>query len=220
MLATVSSYIILGLSIAAPIGPINIEIIKRGLLYGFWAAFLVGAGGISSDLALMALMFFGLSNIMTIVWVKISLTLLGCYILIHSGWNNLRMTHHMTKEDRPYYRSEGKINVRSYLSGMTIAASNPMNLLFWLGIYGSVLSGVLQQGNHLQSFLISSLVFIGIALWNLNLAFTVHFSRFLMNTRIMKGVNIIASLVLIGFGIKFGWIGVMELAATLGDFRG
>ncbi|WP_349408412.1 LysE family translocator [Pseudalkalibacillus sp. SCS-8] len=210
MLATISGYIILGLSIAAPIGPINIEIIKRGLLYGFWAALLVGAGGISSDLVLMALMFFGLSHIMSIVWVKITLTMLGCIILVHSGINNLRMTRLMEDVTAPDQRS-GRVKVRSYLSGLTIAASNPMNLLFWLGIYGSVLSGVLQQSNHLHAFLVSSLVFLGIGLWNLNLAFTVHFGRLLMNTRIMKVINIVASFVLIGFGFKFGWIGLQEL---------
>ncbi len=215
MLATISSYIILGLSIAAPIGPINIEIIKRGLLYGFWAALLVGVGGISSDLILMALMFFGLSHIMTFVWVKIALTLLGCFILIQSGLNNLKMTAWMENAHKPEQRN-GQVNARSYLSGMTIAASNPMNLLFWLGIYGSVLSDVLQESNHLHAFLVSSLVFIGIGLWNLNLAFTVHFGRLLMNPRIMKGVNIVASFVLIGFGIKFGWIGVCELVSALG----
>ncbi|MCF6138582.1 LysE family translocator [Pseudalkalibacillus berkeleyi] len=215
MLATVSGYILLGLSIAAPIGPINIEIIKRGLVYGFWAALLVGAGGISSDLALMALMFFGLSQVMTLVWVKISLTMLGCFILIHSGVNNLRVTQDMNRAEEGGDR-HGRVKIRSYLSGVTIAASNPMNLLFWLGIYGSVLSGVLQQSNHLQSFFISSLVFIGIALWNLNLAFTVHFGRLLMNASIMKGVNIIASFVLIGFGVKFGWMGVKELVEVVG----
>ncbi|WP_221566711.1 LysE family translocator [Alkalihalobacillus sp. TS-13] len=211
MLATVSGYILLGLSIAAPVGPINIEIIKRGLQYGFWPAFLVGAGGISSDLTLMALMFFGLSKIMSLAWVKIILTFLGCFILLYSGWTNLRANTLKMKPSEAFTSIPSGIGIRSYLTGVTIAASNPMNLLFWLGIYGSVLNSALHQNNHLQSFILCSLVFIGIGLWNLNLAFTVHFGRLLMNTRVMRGVNIIASLVLIGYGLKFGYIGLSEL---------
>ncbi|WP_408007559.1 LysE family translocator [Pseudalkalibacillus sp. A8] len=211
MFSTISGFILLGLSIAAPIGPINIEIIKRGLQYGFWSAFLVGAGGISSDFALMGLMFFGLSHIMTLTWIKISLTLLGCFILLHSGWTNLRMASLTIEPSNPSESIPSDIGVRSYLTGMTIAASNPMNLLFWLGIYGSVLSSSLQKSNHLQSFFLCSLLFIGIGLWNLNLAFTVHFGRLLMNTLVKKCLNTFASLILIGYGLKFGFIGISEL---------
>lgn len=32
----VLSYIVLGLSLSIPVGPINIEMIKRGIKNGFW----------------------------------------------------------------------------------------------------------------------------------------------------------------------------------------
>ncbi|MCD5322293.1 LysE family translocator [Pontibacillus chungwhensis] len=205
MFPTMISSIILGLSIAAPIGPINIEIVKRGLLYGFWPAFLVGLGGMSSDLLLMAAMFFGLSQVLTMVWVKITLMGLGCFILIHSGWVNLFASVVPNEAKESVHRQSVQVRRRSYITGLTIAGTNPMNLLFWISIYGSVLSSSFQQDNQLQAFLTSSLVFVGIGLWNLNLALTVHFSRILMNQAVMRSICIIASLVLIGFGIYFGY---------------
>ncbi|WP_160847295.1 LysE family translocator [Pontibacillus yanchengensis] len=174
MITLVVGYIVLGLSIAAPVGPINIEIIKRGLLYGFWPSFCVGLGGMSSDLLLMVGMFFGLAQLLSIIWVKISLMMLGCFILIHSGIMNMGSVTSVHESNERVTTIKKNLPIKSYLTGATIAGTNPMNLLFWLGIYGSVLSTALQEGNTIHSFLLSSLVFIGIGLWNLNLSFTIH----------------------------------------------
>ncbi|WP_242705660.1 LysE family translocator [Pontibacillus sp. ALD_SL1] len=199
------SSIVLGLSIAAPVGPINIEIVKRGLLYGFWPAFLVGLGGMSSDLILMAAMFFGLSQVLGFIWVKITLMGLGCLILLYSGYANFFTSFERDQRDENDQRNLPHVGWRSYATGMTIAGTNPMNLLFWISIYGSVLSSSLQQDNHLYAFFTSSLVFVGIGLWNANLALTVHFGRTLMNAVAMRIICIIASCVLMGFGGYFGY---------------
>ncbi|QHE54237.1 LysE family transporter [Pontibacillus sp. HMF3514] len=204
------SYIVLGLSIAAPIGPINVEIMKRGLVFGFWPAFCVGLGGMSSDIILMALMFFGLSSILQIKIVSITLMLLGCIILIYSGWSSLlsKSTFHTPESDN---RSISRLGIRSYLKGFSIAGTNPMNILFWVSIYGSVLSHALDTNTLGYAFLLSTLVFIGIGLWNLNLAFTIHFARILMSPIYMKLIHVVASLILIGYGVYFGILGVTEI---------
>ncbi|MBH0230379.1 LysE family transporter [Halobacillus sp. KCTC 3957] len=204
-----AGYIVLGLSIAAPVGPINVEIIKRGLAFGFWPALFVGLGGMSSDLVLMGAMFTGISTVLTWTWVKITLMLLGCIILIQTGWTSLR-TDQLKVEERKTERlpSETRMRLGSFMKGFLIAGTNPMNILFWVGIYGSVLSGAFQEENLFHSFLVSSLVFVGIGLWNINLAFTMHFGRFLANPFVLKSINSVASIVLIGFGCKFGYDGL------------
>ncbi|ARI75838.1 LysE family translocator [Halobacillus mangrovi] len=216
MIAITVGYIILGLSIAAPVGPINIEIIKRGLAFGFWPALFVGLGGMSSDLLLMGAMFLGIATLLSWTWVKVSLMLVGCIVLIQTGWTSLRSTHIDQSGKHSLERGDRTSNVRrsSFIRGFLIAGTNPMNLLFWIGIYGSVLSGAFQEENLFHSFLISSLVFIGIGLWNVNLAFTIHFGRLLANPSLLKWVHGMASLVLIGFGIQFGYKGIM-LVMTL-----
>ncbi|MFD1019800.1 LysE family translocator [Thalassobacillus hwangdonensis] len=207
----VVGYILLGLSIAAPIGPINIEIINRGLKYGFWPSFCVGLGGMTFDFFFMAFMFMGLAQVLGIVWVKASLMLLGSVILITSGWTSLKGAPPETLHESEFPSRELKREaLKGYLTGFTIAGTNPMNLLFWLGIYGSVLSTALTKGNPLESFLISSLVFVGLGLWNANLAFTIHYGRILMNGTITKLVHVTASFILIGFGIRFGYLSCIE----------
>lgn len=217
MIATTIGYIILGLSIAAPVGPINIEIIKRGLAFGFWPALFVGLGGMCSDLLLMGAMFLGIATLLSWTWVKVTLMVIGCIVLIHTGWTSLRLSHIDQGRKNSLERGVGPRNLRrsSFIKGFVIAGTNPMNLLFWIGIYGSVLSGAFQEENLFHSFLISSLVFVGIGLWNVNLAFTTHFGRLLANPSLLKWVHGIASLVLIGFGIQFGYKGVTLLMTFL-----
>lgn len=211
MLTLIISSIVLGLSIAAPVGPINIEIMRRGLSWGFWAAFCVGLGGMSSDLLLMAAMFFGLGVFLTWTWVQVFLMLIGGVVLVHTGWMSLCGKESLgVSEDQVFSRSKGSAWA-SYIRGAVIAGTNPMNLLFWISIYGSVLSGALQQENLVRSFFISAMVFIGIGLWNANLAFLVHFGRFIFHSIVLQAVQKVASLILIFYGLKFGWSGLEVL---------
>lgn len=210
MVVLVVSSIVLGLSIAAPVGPINIEIMRRGLTYGFWSAFCVGLGGMSSDLLLMAAMFFGVGVFLTWTWVQVVLMLVGCVVLVHAGWTSLHGKEEWRVEEGYERHNKGQA-LLSYIRGVVIAGTNPMNLLFWISIYGSVLSGALQEENMFRSFIISSMVFLGIGLWNANLAFLIHFGRYLVNSSLLKWIQGIASLILIYYGLKFGWIGISVL---------
>ncbi|TKD72053.1 LysE family translocator [Pseudalkalibacillus hwajinpoensis] len=196
------AHIVLGLSIAAPLGPINIEIMKRGIHKGFWSSLFVGAGGMSADLLLMYLMFFGLAAFVKVSYVQVSLLILGAIILTLSGIqgciSEVSLDEEKDKEQSGLFSS--------YATGFMIAAFNPMNLLFWLGIYGSVLSVSLQQPDKWQAFFLSALVFIGIGLWNVNLCMTVHFGKSLLKPRILRAISVTASLVLLFFGLRFGYL--------------
>ncbi|WP_079477728.1 LysE family translocator [Halobacillus salinus] len=211
MLGMIIGNIFLGLSIAAPVGPINIEIVKRGLSYGFWAALFVGIGGMSSDLLLMGAMFLGMSALLSVTWVKILLMMMGAVVLIHSGLVSLKAPNLMSDQSDERSAKPTYLRWNSFLKGFFIAGTNPMNLLFWISIYGSVLSGAFHEENVMTSFLLSVLVFVGIGLWNLNLAFTTHFGRLLASPFVLRMVHVVASFVLIGFGVKFGYQGFQEL---------
>ena len=77
--------VLLGLTLAAPIGPVNLEIIKRGLNSGFRQALLTGTGAMSADATYLTLIFFGLISFFEIVSLKIALGLFGSLILIYLG---------------------------------------------------------------------------------------------------------------------------------------
>ncbi|MGP4075541.1 LysE family transporter [Halobacillus sp. K22] len=203
--------IILGLSIAAPIGPINLEIIRRGIYQGFWPSILVGAGGMTADLTLMFLMYQGLSKYLIINSVQVILLVFGALVLTYTGFQSLftKKESVTISPNRDTDFAQGCI--RPYLTGLSLAAFNPLNILFWLGIYGSALSETFQKDNLLKAFYISSAIFIGIALWNLNLALTVHFSKGILKPRILRMISVGSSLFLLGLGIYFACKAVMSI---------
>ncbi|WP_084405706.1 LysE family translocator [Alteribacter aurantiacus] len=210
--------VVLGLSIAAPIGPINIEIIRRGIYQGFWPSLLVGAGGMSADFILMFLMYQGLSLFLTLEAVQLSLLVLGAFILTYTGVKGLLSSNQSFTGPVLDMRNDPENTISSslihaYLTGLSIASFNPLNLLFWLGIYGSVLSETFSDENRLRAFIISSAVFLGIGLWNLNLACTVHFGKKLMSPRALHGICLGSSAILIAFGMYFIWKAAISFMA-------
>ncbi|MCE7792565.1 LysE family translocator [Salipaludibacillus sp. CUR1] len=210
--------IVLGLSIAAPIGPINIEIIRRGINQGFWPSLLVGAGGMSADLIIMFLMYHGLSGFLTLEEVQLALLVFGAGVLSYTGIQGLQSQPQLSDPSFKEMREQNEKSslLGSYLTGASIAAFNPLNLLFWLGIYGSVLSSTFQNDNPLHAFYINSAVFIGIGLWNLNLSLSVFFGKRLLKKSILKGICLAASLFLVGCGLYFAFKAIGQFRTVIG----
>lgn len=63
-------YVFLGLSLAAPIGPVNAAQLDKGIKSGFFHAWLVGLGAVTADAVYMAAVFFGMVHILEIPFVK------------------------------------------------------------------------------------------------------------------------------------------------------
>ncbi|SNT45033.1 LysE type translocator [Bacillus sp. OK838] len=54
------SYFFLGLTLAAPIGPVNSARIDKGIKNGFWHAWIVGTGAMIADALFMILVYVGM----------------------------------------------------------------------------------------------------------------------------------------------------------------
>ncbi|TPE69950.1 LysE family translocator [Halalkalibacterium halodurans] len=196
------SYIVLGLALSIPVGPINVEMIKRGIKSGFWHSWAVGLGGMSADVVLMILIYIGISSFLTAPLAQFILWVFGFAILSYLGYESIRDAF------KNVIISDGIQSVskwRCFISGFLIAISNPLNIVFWVGIYGSVLTTTLTNVHSSYALLYSSFIFIGIALWDLTVATSVHFGRKFLNQKFIKWLSIGAGLVLIGFGISFAF---------------
>ena len=198
----VLSYIVLGLSLSIPVGPINIEMIKRGIKNGFWHSWAVGLGGMSADIVLMLLIYFGVSTYLTTPMAQLIMWIFGFLILVYLGYESIRDAF---KEVTISDEVEKETKSKSFISGFLIAISNPLNIIFWIGIYGSVLTTTLNTIGTGQALLYSSAIFVGIAAWDLTVATSVNFGRKFANQRFLKWLSVIAGLVLIVFGVSFGY---------------
>ncbi|TDL80083.1 LysE family transporter [Peribacillus frigoritolerans] len=192
--------IVLGISLAAPIGPIKLEMIKRGIMGGFWPAMLVGIGAITVDMILMFGIFLGLVTFLESTVFSAILSAVGSYLLAKLGINSILRSlsaEKMLKSD-----DEKKIGAGSYWTGFFIALGNPFIFIFWLGVYGSALTSLGPHHTFLYLLIYSLLIIAGVTLWNLNIALTVHFIRDYIKDRMLKAITFAAGVILLGFSIK------------------
>ena len=129
---------ILGWSVAWPPGPINAEIIRRGLAQGFRPAFAVGLGACSGD-ALWALgvilgagVLLGPALRATLGWISTGLLFLLAAVFLAGAWQDWR--RRAAALEAPALRP-ARIH-GSYVLGLGMALSSPWNLAFWLAVLG------------------------------------------------------------------------------------
>lgn len=201
------SYILLGFTLAAPIGPVNSARLDKGIKNGFWHAWIVGAGSMIADGIFMLMVYLGMVHFLEVPIVQIFLWLFGGFILLYSGIEGIVGANSITLAD-----TRGKDSLfRCFMTGFIMSITSPLSILFWLGIYGSVLAKTAQVNGPGSLLIYSSMIFLGLTLWDILVAsLTTGFRRFL-NTHSLKAISIISGLSLVGFGLYFGYQGITAI---------
>jgi threonine/homoserine/homoserine lactone efflux protein len=202
ILLTFTHYVVLGLSLAAPIGPMNLEVIKRGITSGFLQAWYVGLGGLSGDIIILIGIFFGLHQVIELIYVQIVMYVMGVFILGYLEISSIKLA--FSKIPHLYRQEEiNKHGNNAYLTGFLIAIANPLSLFFWFGVFGTSLKVLMEVNSTIISLVCSFGIIFGLFLWNLNLCFTSHFSKKIMSERFMRGITLLAGIFLFGYAVNF-----------------
>ncbi|MBD8071502.1 LysE family transporter [Bacillus sp. PS06] len=202
------SYILLGLSLAAPIGPVNAAQIDRGIKNGFLHAWLVGVGAVVADGIYMLIVYFGVVQFIDTPMIKTFLWLFGAFVLIYTGIESLFSAGQIQSRKN---RDQHEHPFRAFLSGFLMSLTNPLTILFWLGIFGSVLAKTASIYEKSELILYSAAIFIGLLVWDVVMATVASSFRKLLTTRLLILISFLSGLSLIGFGIYFGIQGIKLL---------
>lgn len=202
------SYVLLGLSLAAPIGPINAAQLDRGIRYGFWHSWLTGVGAAAADGIYMLIVYAGIVTFIDAPIVQTFLWLFGAFVLLYTGIESLINIKGLTISGN---RKKEPL-IKSFMSGFFMSLSNPLTILFWLGIYGSVLAKTAATSGHTQLALYSAAIFSGLLLWDISMATLATGAKRYLTSRLLTAISVISGLSLIGFGLYFGWQGIAALA--------
>ncbi len=195
------TYFILGVSLAAPIGPVKATLINTGIKNGFFHAWFFGLGAIATDILYMLMVYFGVGHFIDNPGVQTFLWAFGFFVLMYTGIENLLTVNNISMDSK--YRKVVRLR-HSFLAGLLMAMLNPLTILFWLGIYGSVLVGGSSTMSGLEVILLSVTILLGITAVDLFMASISSGSRRFLSTSLLKTISIISSLSMIGFGIYFG----------------
>ncbi|MCA1055445.1 LysE family translocator [Rossellomorea aquimaris] len=195
------SYILLGLSLSAPMGPINALQLDKGIRFGFWHAWLVGVGGMAADAVFMLLIFFGLAQFVDTPIVQLFLWMFGFFVLVYTGLESVLKAGDASNQHKS---SQNETKSKAFRTGFFMAISNPLSILFWLGIYGSILAKTSSHYEGWQILIYSMGIFLGITLWDFVMASVAAGTGRWFNPSIIRLISIISGIVLIGFGVYFG----------------
>ena len=188
--------VIIGLSIAVPVGPIGILCIRRTLTQGRIIGFLSGLGAATADAFYGAIAGFGLTFLSNLlVGQQTGLRLIGGGLLCIIGVKTF-----LSKPAEQGSPVEGSTRWGAYLSTFILTLTNPMTILFFAAVFAGLVVG--GEGNQYFSAGILVLgVFIGSASWWLVLSGFTSLLRGMFNVNRMQWLNRISGLIIIGFGL-------------------
>ncbi|NEU29964.1 LysE family transporter [bacterium LRH843] len=193
-------YVFLGLSLAAPIGPVNAAQLDKGIKSGFFHAWLVGLGAMAADAVYMLVVYLGVVHFLEIPFMKTFLWTFGFFVLVYTGIESLMSAGKIELNSR----NSDKSRTKSFLFGFLMSISNPLTILFWLGIYGSVLAKTVAEYDKTHVIIYSIAIFIGLLIWDITMAGVASGFRKFLTVKVLAFISVLSGLSLIGFGLYFG----------------
>lgn len=192
--------LVIGFSIAAPVGPIGVLCIRRTLTGGRSAGFLCGLGAASADAVYGCVAAFGLTSISSfLVDQQLWLRLVGGMFLLYLGLRNLR--------ERLGEGEAAIISGTSYreltgacASSFLLTITNPLTILSFAAIFAG-LGLVSKDVGYTPAALLVLGVFLGSALWWLLLSGSVSLFRSKLGFGALRWVNRTSGTLIFGFGI-------------------
>ncbi len=187
--------LLLGLAIAAPLGPIGALCINRTLERGFWAGIMGGVGTAMADATYAALAALGFAAFAAmLIVVDAPLRVVGGLFMIWLGWNSLR--------PRPAVEA-ARLDTRDLLG--TVAATfaltiaNPMTIVSFAAIFAGL--GLGSETGGASAFIIVAGVFLGSLGWWAVLSGGVALARQRLPEGFATWISRLSGVVLIGFGV-------------------
>jgi len=209
---------LLGLAIAAPIGPTSMTAIRRGLATGAWAAFWVGMGAALTDFLYIAATYAGFTPLLERVpGLKTILYIAGAFVLARIAWGAIRDA--MSGVGMPVViLTDSSIVVRErwttlLLLGVGITLINPATITYWLSVGGAFVAANLVERSLAGAFGAMLAIWVGSALWFTILAVIVGVTRARIEQLpwLFRAVGIVSGLILLAFAIAFAIRGVDQL---------
>jgi len=185
--------ILVGVLVAAPLGPLALWCVRYTLTQGCWYGLAAGLGAALGDAFYGAVASLGAGVVSgELVRYQTAFRLLGGLLLVFVGWRLWR-----TRLEGPVLWTAKRRTARgllgAFLSTLALALSNPMTAVAFLGIFSALrlsASVSLVWG-----------VLVGAWLWWVGLTLVVGGWRARLDVRTLVWVNRVAGVLMAGFGL-------------------
>ena len=208
-----SGAFLMGLAAAAPMGPVNMLAIRRGVIGGWRHTLACGIGSITGDLILFSLVLFGghylfsdvsdpmLQTVLAAAGVIVLLPL-GIYFLVRAVKEPLR-----AYASARQHWDEGTVPAHLFAevpAATALTIFNPLTIVYWVGVTSNwlpVAHSVLGYNAPGFGILMAT---AGLMTWFTALIIAVRFIPHRIGPNFFRLVNAILGLVLLGFATFCG----------------
>lgn len=189
--------LIIGFSIAAPVGPIGVLCIRRTLEYGRWIGFVSGLGAATADAFYGLVAGLGLTIVTRFLidqqsWLHVIGSVFLCYL-------GIRIFFSKPSEEAAKAKGKGRNVFKAYASTFLLTMTNPVTILSFLAIFSSL--GMAKNESSIASLLLVVGVFLGSVFWWLLLSQMAGLLAKRVGNRFFKCVNYVSGAVLVAFGV-------------------
>jgi len=193
--------LLIGLSIAAPVGPIGLLTIQRTLALGSAAGLATGLGAAAADAVYGAIGAFGVTAL--IQWLsgaRMLLALAGGGFLLWLAWSTWRAP----VAERAADAGSARDLLRCFAGTFVLTLSNPATILSFIAVFGALAGRVSIP----SPWPMIAGVLIGSALWWLLLSAAVGRLRDRFDGRWRRRINRASALLLAAFAL-WQWAGLL-----------
>ena len=195
----VASGVAIGVAVAAPIGPVNLIVIRRTLQKGWLGGFFSGSGAATGDAVFAAIAAFGLTAAVDLVirfetWLQV----VGGLFLLGLGLRTLLVKPHFDMADDG---TAPAAMAGTFIATFLLTITNPATMLGFIAIFGGV-AGLATAGDdyaHASTIVLS--VMAGSFLWWACLSGFVSLFRHRMNEHMLLIVNRVSGALIVIFGL-------------------
>ena len=191
--------VVIGVAVAAPIGPINLMAIRNTLTHGFWAGLFTGTGAVLGDGTFAVFAAFGITAVSEFIigyatWIQA----IGGAILTVVGLRIMRSQPQVTGLDGEAKRLRpGALVVSTYVLTIT----NPATMMGFLAIFGGVGNLVSRPGDYAGAGAMVAAVMFGSFLWWLTVSWFASLFRRRIAENGLRVVNLVSGAVIVCFGL-------------------
>ena len=204
MLQHIVAGIAIGLAMSAPIGAVNLLVIRTALANGFGRAMTISLGAVAADLLMASAAAYGVQAVGDFVsHYATALYLIAGGMLVITGIKAAR-THLTETQLAPQPRAAG--------IGLTfmLCISNPGLYLGYFGMMAAVSAALRAGGQEPRPLLIIAGIAAGCLLWWLILAWLMSHLSTRLNTSLIERINRWAGVLVAAFGFvllmqAWGW---------------
>jgi threonine/homoserine/homoserine lactone efflux protein len=185
---------IVGFSIAAPVGAIGFLCIQQTLQGGIALGIATGLGAATADTVYGIIVALGLGVMQTILLAyKKPLSIIGGLFLCYLGIKKF-----FSAPPKKMQLVASADLLKAFVSTFFLTLTNPATILDFMALFTGL---TIDTSGHLDSMKFVAGVFLGSAAWWLFLSTSVGIFRHKISHQLLRVINYVAGAVIFGFGL-------------------